>query len=156
MNIYNCLNSGKVEYSQTTHKTLYIGGIVGKLSQGVAENVVNHGYVGPKDDAALADGAKNYLGTVIGSLQNTATLKEGYYLATTKTGAVGAAKNQPAADDNVVDYNADGELSMPIKIGESNYSLVDEALNAWVTLNKTTELPYFSWTWSTGPAFVKE
>lgn len=156
MNIYNCLNSGKVEYSQTTHKTLYIGGIVGKLSQGVAENVVNHGYVGPKDDAALADGAKNYLGTVIGSLQNTATLKEGYYLATTKTGAVGAAKNQPAADDNVVDYNADGELSMPIKVGESNYSLVDEALNAWVTLNKTAELPYFSWTWSTGPAFVKE
>lgn len=155
-NIYNCLNSGKIEYSQTTHKTLYIGGIVGKMPSGTIENVVNHGYVGPKDDAALADGAKNYLGTVIGSLENTATLKEGYYLATTKTGAVGAAKNQPAADDNVVDYNADGELSMPIKIGESNYSLVDEALNAWVTLNKTTELPYFSWTWSTGPAFVKE
>ena len=94
-------------------------GVQGDLLQGA--NKVSEGASGLQEGASsLADGTKNYLGTVIGSLENTATLKEGYYLATTKTGAVGTAKNQPAADDNVVDYNADGELSMPIKVGESN------------------------------------
>ena len=158
VNIFNCLNNGNVEYKQTAHKGVYMGGIVGRGGSTTSlENVVNNAYVGPVGQVSPAEGANARLGALFGSVDaETVSIKYSYYKTGVCANAVGTDSKVGPDAATVTTYNADGELSMPIKIGESNYSLVDEALNAWVTLNKTTELPYFSWTWSTGPAFVKE
>jgi len=156
--IYNCINNGNVEYKQTGHKGLYMGGIVGRGgSTTLVENVVNHAYVGPVNSETPVEGAYARMGAIYGSVDaETVSIKYAYYKNGVCATVVGTAGKPLPDPSTVADYNGDGELSMPVKVEGVDCSIVDEALSSWVDANKSATLPYYSWGWSNGPVFVKE
>ena len=156
--IYNCINNGNVEYKQTAHKGVYMGGIVGRGgSTTTVENVVNNAYVGPQGNVEPVEGAGARLGAIYGSIDAASVvLKYAYYKNGVCTTVVGTAGKPLPDEATVTNYNADGELAMPVKVADVDQSILDEALNAWVNANKTDTTPYLAWGWTTGPVFVRE
>ncbi len=149
--IYNCINNGNVEYKQTAHKGVYMGGIVGRGgSTTTVENVVNNAYVGPQGNVEPVEGAGARLGAIYGSIDAASVvLKYAYYKNGVCTTVVGTAGKPLPDEATVTNYNADGELAMPVKVADVDQSILDEALNAWVNANKTDTTPYLAWGWTT-------
>lgn len=155
LQLFNCVNYGKVQYKEVSHVKPYLGGIVGRYQKGKMENVVNLGTVGPVTGEP-AEGADQYLGAIAASVENDAAVNEAYYKKDSYIQAVGKATASAAGlGANIVAFNNDGLLDTVVTIAEQDASTVDDALNLWVEANKAT-YAYYKWGWSDGPVFVKE
>ena len=148
--VKNCLNNGSVQYREASHVKPYVGGIVGHLQYGGVENCVNTAYVGPEGGFEnVAEGATGRLGTFVGSLENTSTLKNAYFPENLQTPTTGTDAVTVTLEDenNVRSYDRFANLND--WVGE--YFLVYEALNEWAKADSK----YYSWAWNSAPVFVR-
>ena len=151
--LYNCLNTGDVLYTEATHKNVYVGGVVGRFGRGCLYNAANTGRVGLASGTP-ADGVNAKLGAIVGNVEATANritkLSGCYYLEGTADLPYGSASvvNHPDPVD-VISYSSEGSLATPSSGGAS---FVDEALNAWVE----TRTGYYPWTFGTKLELVFE
>lgn len=160
IHVANCLNAGKVQYSDVSHVGVYCGGIVGRFLAGSIKNVANLGTVGPVSGTP-GEGIAARLGSIVGSLENCGTrsfLEEAYSIAGIAENFVGtasvAADAFPEACPNVRVFDAEGALQELVVISGKDSYVVDEALNAWVAAN--TDYTYYTWAWGETLTFVKE
>lgn len=141
--IWNCLNTGKVQYSDASFKNAYVGGIAGSI-YGEIWNCYNGGEVGlagaETPEAALAT-----VGAIAGNLGNN-KIHYSYFLAGSSANAMGTS-SAIKASETVLSAAKDGTLSTSQQIGGQYYNNVVEALNA----GKAGQSFYYDWT--TGPKF---
>lgn len=141
--LWNCLNTGKVQYSDASFKNAYVGGIAGSI-YGEIWNCYNGGEVGlagaETPEAALAT-----VGALAGNLGNNKA-HSSYYLVGSSVNPMGTS-SKVKANDNVLSATKDGTLSVSVKIGDKYYNNVVDALNA----NRGNQTFYYNWT--TGPKF---
>lgn len=144
--IWNCYNTGAVEYADATALYPNAGGIAGGIYHGTAgqvKNCYNSGKIRPAEGEPAANAL---LGAIVGYSAAAGVISECYYLEGscgqgTGPGSKGAIANLAAA-------SAEGTLATPASIGGSDHVHVVEALNAWRNGNAA----FYSWT--TGPNFV--
>lgn len=141
--IYNCLNTGKIQFSDASFKNAYVGGIAGSI-YGEIWNCYNGGEVGLAGAETPAE-ALATVGAIAGNLGNN-TVHYSYYLAGSSANAMGTSSAKKAPE-TVLSAAKDGTLSGPTKIGGKYYNNVVEALNA----GKAGQAFYYDWT--TGPKF---
>lgn len=141
--IWNCLNTGKIQFSDASFKNAYVGGIAGSL-YGEIWNSYNGGEVGlagaETPEAALAT-----VGALAGSLLNN-KVHYSYYLEGSSVYSLGTS-SKVKATESVLSATKEGVLSSSIKIGDKLYDGVVDALNA----GKAGQTFYYDWT--TGPKF---
>ncbi len=160
VNIYNCLNSGKVQYAVSTFKNVYCGGIIGWQKAGTIANCCNLGTISSVE-GLQEEGIDTRLGSIVGQLDNLGAnsfISESYSKAGVATYFAGTAGVSPETFAekcaNVSVFDAEGLLDPIVVIGSDDAYVIDEALNLWVT--KQTGYSYYSWAWGDTLAFVKE
>lgn len=141
--LWNCLNTGKVQYSDASFKNAYVGGIAGSI-YGEIWNCYNGGEVGLAG-AETPEAALVTVGALAGNLGNNKAYSS-YYLVGSSVNPMGTS-SKIKANDNVLSAAKDGTLSVSIKIGDKYYNNVVDALNA----NRGNQTFYYNWT--TGPKF---
>ena len=141
--LWNCLNTGKVQYSDASFKNAYVGGIAGSI-YGEIWNCYNGGEVGLAG-AETPEAALVTVGALAGNLGNNKA-HSSYYLVGSSVNPMGTS-SKIKANDNVLSAAKDGTLSVSIKIGDKYYNNVVDALNA----NRGNQTFYYNWT--TGPKF---
>ena len=150
--LYNCLNTGNVNYEVASHKSVYCGGIVGRFGRGCLYNVVNTGKVGPLTGEPV-DGADARMGAIVGSAEATANrivkIANAYYQEGTYDKAYGTASavTNPAPTF-VVEFAQDGVLADAVTINSIDCTNFIEACNAWVN----NRAAFFDW--ANGPKLV--
>lgn len=163
LRIYNCLNTGKVQYAKDNFKNVYCGGIVGWMKTGTINNAVNLGTIS-STGGVQAEGVEARMGSIVGQLDNVTTnpqrsfISEVYAptgLAASFAGTTGISVAIFAANcANARTFSEWGELSDLVTIKGTDSFIVDEALNLWVSGN--TDYAYYTWTWADKPEFAKE
>lgn len=141
--IWNCLNTGKIQYSDASFKKAYVGGIAGSI-YGEIWNCYNGGEVGLAGAETPAE-ALATVGAIAGNLGNN-KVHYSYYLAGSSANAMGTS-SAIKAPETVLSAAKDGTLSGSTQIGGKYYNNVVEALNA----GKAGQAFYYDWT--TGPKF---
>lgn len=141
--IWNCLNTGKIQYSDASFKNAYVGGIAGSI-YGEIWNCYTGGEVGLAGAETPAE-ALATVGAIAGNLGNN-KVHYSYYLAGSSANAMGTS-SAIKAPETVLSAAKDGTLSGSTQIGGKYYNNVVEALNA----GKAGQAFYYDWT--TGPKF---
>lgn len=160
LHIYNCINSGKVQYAVSTFKNVYCGGIVGWHKVGTIANVCNTGTISSVE-GIQAEGIDTRLGSIVGQLDNLGNncfISEAYSLDGIANHFAGTTGVSPEAFNekcaNVRTFDTFGFIEDVVVYKGTDAYLVDEALNLWVSGN--TSYPYYTWTWGDTIGFVKE
>ncbi len=160
VNIYNCLNSGKVQYAVSTFKNVYCGGIIGWQKAGTIANCCNLGAICSAEDVQ-AEGIETRLGSIVGQLDNLGAnsfISECYSKAGVATYFAGTSGVSPETFAekcaNVSVFDAEGLLDPIVVLGSDDAYTIDEALNLWVS--KQTGYTYYTWAWGDTISFVKE
>lgn len=139
----NCLNTGKVQYSDASFKNAYAGGIAGSI-YGEIWNCYNGGEVGPAG-AQTPETALATVGAIAANLGNNKA-HYSYFLEGSSVNAMGTSSKVKALE-SVVSAAKDGTLSTSVLIGDANYNNVVDALNAGTAGQE------FYYSWTTGPKF---
>ena len=141
--IWNCLNTGKIQYSDASFKNANLGGIAGSI-YGEIWNCYNGGEVGLAG-ADTPEAALVTVGALAGNLSNDNT-HHSYYLVGSSVNPIGTS-SKVKAQQSVLSATQDGTLSTSVQIGGKYYNNVVDVLNA----NMATQPVYYNWT--TGPKF---
>ena len=154
--LYNVLNTGDVLYADASHQTVYCGGIVGRFGRGCIYNAVNSGRVGPQSGDPAED-VNNYMGALCGTVEATANrickISGGYYQEGVAPLAYGSKSTTTNPEPvNVITFGETGTLSAIATVNNQDYTVLVEALNAWVN-NRPA---YLNWAWSGGIKLVWE
>ena len=155
--IYNCLNTGNVYYAADDNDKPFAGGIGGYFGRGLIENCANSGFVGPVSKNKPV--AFTHLGGITGQLGTTyCPVKYSYW-----DSAVADVANGTTSKDNTVTSalaydKANGQqLSEIVTIGEVDFNIAADALNAWAVANSTETIFYCGWiTGAQGPEMNAE
>lgn len=141
--LWNCLNTGKIQYSDASFKNAYVGGIAGSI-YGEIWNCYNGGEVGLAG-ADTPEAALVTVGALAGNLGNNQAWFS-YYLVGSSANPMGTS-SKVKAQESVLSATQDGTLSSSVQIGGNYYNNVVDALNA----SMATQPVYYNWT--TGPKF---
>ena len=155
--IYNCLNTGNVYYAADDNDKPYAGGIGGYFGRGLIENCVNSGFVGPVSKNKPV--AFTHLGGITGQLGTTyCPVKYSYWDSTVADVANGTTSKDNTVTSALAYDKANGQqLSEIVTIGEVDYNIAADALNAWAVANSTETIFYCGWiTGAQGPEMNAE
>lgn len=150
--MYNCFNTGDVTYSNVDYAKPYVGGVIGNQSRGKIANVYSSGKVGPISDAA-SEAQEGYIGALCGGAVGSVTYA--YYLAGTANNFMGTAcaGNYSATEQYLISVDEVGMLEGNAMIKDVSYTMLVDALNAWVAADANPSLYY---KWGEGPVFETE
>lgn len=143
--IYNCYNTGNVEYADSSSTAPYAGGIAGFINNGAnnfIQNDYNSGLVRPQKGAPVA-GAR--IGAILGFHNNAVSVYDQYFLEGSCAQAFGPGSKGTFSNISMV--KQDFTLETPVTIGTSTFITLVEALNGW-----STNSAYYKW--AAGPVFV--